>query len=134
MTLTSVIVFIDGKRPGYSNTIHSELTDIYYRHRTTLGPDFEGKGEDVVLYQGQKPVFLKMISFAATGVPETIQFENQAEVSSKEVIFTEYLATYGPDVFVFYGKALDQGKWTDVTIRGSRIQQIIFEEAPQKRP
>ncbi len=134
VTLTSVYVFVDGESPRVYSVIHQEITDISYRHRTTLGPEFAGKDELVALYVGHKPVFFKMISFAATGALEAIQFENHGDVSSKEEIFTFPGEDYGLDEFVFYGKALDQGKLADVSIRGSKIQQITFEQVPQKRP
>jgi hypothetical protein len=90
---------------------------------------------DIAKYtEGDHPIYFKRITFAASGEPEMIQFENHAELSTTNVIFTAPLDTYGPDEFVFYGVASDHGKPTDITIRGSRIQWITFGKAPQKRP
>ena len=135
VTLKSVSVYVDAEKIHYYSYQHSEIAFVSYRHRTSLGPEFEGKAESIELYRGDKPVSFKQIEFAAGGEPQAIEFQGHAALSSKDVILTfPGDPAYSSDQWLFYGTATDGGSAQDISIRGSKIQSITFEGAPPQKP
>jgi len=133
ITLTNVSVYADGEHSHYYRNIHQEVEFISFKHRTNLGEEFEGKSESITLYNGNKPIYFKAISFAANGAVETIIFQNHLDVSNKDVILTFPGEDYGIDEWIFYGQVKENGKTAEVNIRGSKIRTITFEGTPPKQ-
>ena len=89
ITLTDVTVIFEAEKIHYyGGSGGQEVTFITYRHRTDLGPEFQGKNDSVDLYEGSTPVYFKSITFTPSGDPQIIQFQNHSDLSSKDIIFT----------------------------------------------
>ena len=132
VTLTNVVVIFDAERIHYyGGSGGQEVTFITYRHRTNLGPEFQGQSDSVNLYHGDKPAYFKKITFSQNGDPQTIEFQNHADISSKDVIFTwPGDPEYTSDQWKFSGKTIDGDTTQEVSIKGSKIATITFEGVP----